>query len=250
MKNIIITGASSGLGAALAERYAAKDVTLGLVGRSQERLAEIATKCRSAGADVIFSCIDVRENIKLVEWLKNFDNQHPVDIVIANAGITYAVNSSMPYEPRTAIRDIIDTNFIGVVSTINPILDGMVERGKGHVVVVGSLSAYRGIPLFPAYAASKAAVRNYYEAIRGPLSKKGVTVTICSPGFFETPMTRNLRQNNQMTLKYAADKIKIAIDKCKSEIIFPKSHYFGLILLRLLPAKIADKIIMKIIGMK
>lgn len=244
--NIIITGASSGLGATLARKFATHNTILGLLGRNEERLHRVADECRKSGAKVTSATMDVRDNFRLIAWLQDFDLQHPVDIVIANAGITYAVNPDNPVEPRTAIRDIFDTNFTGVINTVNTILEGMRSRGKGQAVIISSLSAFHGIPLFPAYSASKAAVKTYYEAIRGPMAREGITITIACPGFIQTPMTRNLKGNSQMNLEYAATVIKKGIEKQKPVIIIPVIHYWGLTLMGLLPERISDLLAMKI----
>ncbi|MEX2523395.1 MAG: SDR family NAD(P)-dependent oxidoreductase [Gammaproteobacteria bacterium] len=247
-RHIIITGASSGLGLALAKAYAAPGVTLGLTGRHRERLDQAADVCRQAGAEVITAILDVREGFKLAEWLQEFDDAHPVDLVIANAGVTYSVNGTTPLEPRAAIRDVFDTNFSGAVDTLNPLLERMRTRGKGHAVVISSLSAFRGIPLFPAYAASKAAVKSYYEAVRGALRRDGVIITLACPGFVETPMTEKLRTSNwrQLGVDDAARVIVRGVAKGRPTIVFPRLHFLGLWSLQWLPAKWADWVLLKL----
>lgn len=247
-KNILITGASSGLGLALARQYAAPGVTLGLTGRNEERLREAADACRALGAEVVSAVLDVREGFKLAEWIHDFDARYPVDLVIANAGVTYSVNGDTPLEPRAAIRDVMDTNFSGVIDTVNPLLKQMRERGRGNAVIISSLSAYRGIPLFPSYAASKAAIKTYYESIRGAMRRDGVTITIACPGFIETPMTEKLRTSRwmQMQVDKAARTIVRGVASGRANVSYPKLSLLGLWLLQWLPEKWVDWILVKL----
>ena len=247
-RHILITGASSGLGLALARQYASPGVTLGLTGRNEERLREAADACRALGAEVVSGVLDVREGFKLAEWVHDFDERYPVDLVIANAGITYSVNGGVPLEPRAAIRDVMDTNFSGVIDTVNPLLKRMCDRGGGTAVIIGSLSAYRGIPLFPSYAASKAAIKTYYEGIRGAMRQDGVTITIACPGFIETPMTEKLRTSRwmQMQVDKAARIIVKGVARGRANISFPRLHLLGLRLLQWLPEKWGDWILVKL----
>lgn len=247
-RHIVITGASSGLGLALAQEYAAPGVTLALTGRNEERLHAAAQICRNQGAEVVTALLDVRESFKLAEWLHEFDDAHPVDLVIANAGVTYSLNHAKPVEPRAAIREILETNVEGTVDTINPLLERMRGRGRGTAVAIASLSAYRGIPLFPAYAASKAAVKTYYEGIRGALRRDGISIIVACPGFIETPMTARLPGNRliRMRVDRAAKVIVRGIARGRPNITFPKLHFAGLWLLQWLPARWADWILMKI----
>ena len=247
-RHILITGASSGLGLALALQYAAPGVSLALTGRDEQRLREAADRCRAQGAEVTTAVLDVREGFKLAEWIQALDERNPVDLVIANAGINYAVNGGSPMEPRAAIRNIIDTNVYGVIDTVNPLLQRMRARGRGAAVIIGSLSAYRGIPTFPAYAASKAAIRTYYESLRGVLHRDGVNITLACPGYIETPMTKNLRTSRwlQMQVDDAARVIVRGVARGRPRVTFPRLHFLGLWLLQWLPARWADRILVKL----
>lgn len=247
-KNIIITGASSGLGRALARGYAAPGSILGLLGRDTARLNETARICRDLGAIVHTSAIDVRESFGLMDWIRDFDEKYPVDLIIANAGITYSAKKDKPIEPRTAIRDVMDTNFTAVIDTVNPLLERMRLRREGSAVIISSLSAYRGIPLFPAYSASKAAIKTYYDAIRGGMAEDGVFITVACPGFIQTPMTEKLRTDKlkQLQVDHAASLIIKGVSKRRGLVTFPLLPRLGLWLAGFLPVRLTDRIINRI----
>ncbi|MGK0298756.1 MAG: short-subunit dehydrogenase [Gammaproteobacteria bacterium] len=245
-QNIIITGASNGLGMALARRYAAPGITLGLIGRNNKRLNETAIYCRNKGAIVQSISLDIRDRLKLIKWIKNFDNLNPVDLVIANAGVMYATTTNHDVEQKEIIDETFNVNFYGVIDTINPLIQSMSIRNCGSVTIISSLSAYKGMPTFPAYSASKAAVKTYYEAIRGLCRRKGIYVTIVCPSYVNTDMTKPLKIDKFMltNLNKAVDKIHNGIAAGKPLITFPWYHSLGLQILRLLPEHIGDKMLL------
>jgi len=249
--NIIITGASSGLGAELSKLYAAPNMTLGLMGRNEARLNETAQYCRDHGANVICTSIDITHADELLSWLDNFDSQYPVDIIIANAGLMTTIKDNNCLEHDLDIKALFDTNFFGSLNTINPVLRKMREREQGHIVIVSSLSAYRGIPLFPAYAASKAALKTYYEGIRGILFRNNIFVTIICPSFIDTSMIEGHKFHDLFVMNpnYAARRIKKAIERHCKIVNLPMYHHLGIKSLELLPSKISDWILIKFFGL-
>jgi len=245
-KNIIITGASSGLGEALARKFATAGIQLGLIGRNEQRLSDIVSHCRRQGATVTSCVIDVRERDRLIKWIEEFDNLYPVDLVIANAGVMHTVRAANPLEPQQAIDEIFAVNVTGVIDTVNPLLPRMAGRGRGSAAIISSLSAYRGLPKFPAYAASKAAVKSYYEAVRGIYAKQGIHISVVCPSYISTRMTDKLKVGKSMLMDVdtAAIRIQQGIDKHLPLITFPWYHSIGLQLLRFLPESIADRILL------
>ena len=191
-RNIVITGAGSGIGAALAQQFAVHGINLGLIGRDLTRLEIITGKCRQAGANVEAISIDVRNKNDLEHWLNTYDDKHAIDLVVANAGITVPLTGPEVHEASDDLFDVINTNYIGVINTILPVIDRMQARKNGHIAVISSLSAYHGIPGFPAYSASKAALLNYLQGIRGRLAVAGIKLTVICPGYIDTPMTEKL----------------------------------------------------------
>ena len=245
-KHIIITGASSGLGAALAEQYAAPGVTLGLTGRNAARLEKVAEKCRDKGARAVKAVIDVRDDAIMAEWITEFEAKYPVDLIIANAGIS-AGSGGNPDEQKT-LRDIFAINVNGVINTIMPAIAYMRERKAGQVAIISSLTAIRGMPSCPAYSASKAAVRFLGEGLRGELKDWGIEVSVVCPGYIDTPMTQvnEFYMPFMLSATQAARKIQKGLEKNTSRIAFPWMLYLPLYLLSCLPVAMTDTLFAKL----
>ncbi len=139
---IVITGASAGIGQALAHAYAEPGVTLGLAARDAARLEACAEQCRQAGATVVTAQVDVRNADAVAAWLTAFDDAHPIDLLIANAGVASTLSSSSDWEDLARTREVFDTNFYGAFHTLLPVLERLRARKRGHVVVVSSLAAH------------------------------------------------------------------------------------------------------------
>lgn len=188
-KRILITGASSGLGAALAAHYAAPEIDLLLIGRDGSRLRSVALQCSGRGANVNYICADVRDADLLHQWMLEQDRKKPIDLVIANAGISGGAFGSTGAEDTAQVRMIMDINVTGVMNTIHPLLPRMMARKRGQIAVMSSLAGFLPLPGAATYAASKAAVRVYGLALRQRLATVGISVNVICPGFVETPMT-------------------------------------------------------------
>lgn len=145
-KNVVITGASSGIGAALATEYAKPGVTLGLIGRNLDRVNQVAEACRSKGATVECMIVDVTDGDKLADLLSKFDASYPVDLLIANAGITGRILTGKKAHELgetdfvDMLKPIADTNYTGVISTMLPLLKKFIERRRGQIGVVSSIA--------------------------------------------------------------------------------------------------------------
>ncbi|NTV93830.1 MAG: SDR family NAD(P)-dependent oxidoreductase, partial [Thiobacillus sp.] len=168
-RHILITGASQGLGAALALAYAGPGVRLALAGRDAGRLAAVAERCRQRGAVVVEQCLDITATEPLRQWVAGIDRDQPLDLVIANAGITSTVAPGGPAEDWPRLRQVFDTNLYGALATIEPAVAAMTRRGRGQIALMSSLGGYVGMPVSPAYNASKAALKVYGEGLRGLL---------------------------------------------------------------------------------
>ena len=249
---IVITGASSGIGAALAEQFAKPGINLGLLGRDLSRLEQVTKNCREAGASVEMASIDVRDRDDLRQWLDAFDKKYAVDLVIAGAGITMPMKRSELHESAVELDEIINTNYVGVINTVFPVLDRMQTRHAGHIAVISSLSAYHGIPGFPAYSASKAALLNYLQAIRGRLAANGISLSIICPGYVQTPMTAKLPGIKIMVMPVdkAASAIKRGLEQRKALIAFPLLLRLGMWLLNILPIRLSTLILNQLFGIR
>jgi short-subunit dehydrogenase len=190
-RSILITGASSGLGGALAVAYAADGVRLALGGRDAARLADVAQACRQRGADVETTTVDVVDREAMTVWVEAADRTQALDLIIANAGISGGTGGRG--EDAAQTRAIMATNVDGVLNTILPAIPMMRDRGHGQVAMVSSLAGILAMPGAPAYSASKAAVRAWGESLRGWLGRRGIHVSVICPGFIDTPLTRDNR---------------------------------------------------------
>jgi short-subunit dehydrogenase len=223
-RHVLITGASSGIGAALARCYARGGTRLSLTARNMERLAEAAGQCRASGAETAWQAIDVSNGEALSAWIEDCDAHNPVDMVIANAGVGgERVIARDAGEPLSVAHDIIATNILGVTNTVAPLLPRFVARGKGHVVIMSSLAAYVALPQAPLYSASKAAVRVYGQGLRRLLAPNGIAVTVVCPGFVDTPMSASLPGKRPFlwSSERAARRIVAGLARRKHEISFP-----------------------------
>lgn len=219
-RTIVITGASSGVGEALAREWAAPGVVLALTGRHAARLAAVAQTCRHQGAEVEERVIDVADRAAMAQWLTDLDHRHPVDIVIANAGIS---GGTAHGEDADQTNAIFATNVNGVLNTVLPLVDAMRARRRGRIVLIASLAGYRGLPTAPAYCASKAAVKVWGEGLRGWLAADGVSVTVVCPGFIRSRITdaNDFPMPFFMEADRAARIIRRGIERGVARLSFP-----------------------------
>lgn len=185
-RRVFITGASSGIGAALARHYAAQGAQLGLTGRDQTRLETVAA---SLATDCATYVVDVRDAVAMQQAAQDFLGKFGTpDIVIANAGVSRGTLTDHA-EDTPAFRAIIETNLLGLVHTFQPFMQAMRQAGQGSLVGIASVAGMRGLPGAGAYSASKAAAISYLESLRVELASSGITVTTICPGYIKTPMT-------------------------------------------------------------
>ena len=243
--SIVITGASSGLGAALAVAYAGPETALGLIGRNEASLAATGGSCRAAGASVESAAIDVAEGPALAAWLEGFDDAHPVDLLIANAGISASPEPGTPGEPAAVTLRQIGVNLLGAVQTIAPLVPRLCARRRGRIVAIASVAAYRGLPYSPGYCASKAGLRAYAEALRPSLACYDVGVTVVCPGFFSSPMTDRWDGPTPFLAsgEQAARRVKRGIDQGRARVSFPWPLVLGMRFCDLAPAMIGDRFV-------
>lgn len=244
-RHIIITGASSGIGAALAVHYAQRDVVLGLIGRDAARLEQVAQACADKGAAVHMGTIDVRDADILTDWLLAFDAQHPVDLLIANAGIGGNGAKTPDAASLAAATDMFHINMDGVVNTIHPLIPPMAARGQGQMALMASLAGYRGLAGAPAYSASKGFVKLYGEGLRGSLAPHGIAISVICPGFVESGITakNNFPMPFLMAGPKAAQIIAHGLSRNRARIAFPWPMALAVWALSCLPACVADRLV-------
>ena len=245
-KHIAITGASSGIGAALAEAYAAPGVIVSLQGRNMVRLNAVAEKVERRGGRATIKVLDVTDAAGMKEWLVSCDKLQPIDLVIANAGISAGTGRGA--ESAAQAHAIFATNVMGVLNTVHPIIPLMTERKKGQIAIMASLAGFRGLSGAPSYGASKAAVRIYGEGLRGALARHGIEVNVICPGFVKTPMTEVNRfpMPFLMTPERAATIIKQGLELNRPRIAFPWPMYALVWLFSILPLRLTDAIIARL----
>jgi short-subunit dehydrogenase len=226
-RRIIITGASSGIGKALALRYARDGASLGLLGRHQDRLDGVAEECRELGAEVATGAIDVRERTELMHWIVEFDRLAPVDLVIANAGVMEGTPPGGQIEPPDAAYALMETNVLGLLNTVQPLLPAMMQRGRGQIVLISSIAGFVPLADSPSYCASKSAVLSYGLSLRDLLMPHGVGVSVVCPGYVSTPMMRRESGPKPFAMEpeKAADLIARSIERNKPIVVLPR--FFG-----------------------
>lgn len=249
-KNILISGAGSGIGRALAVAYSKAGVNLFLCGRNLEKLSATKILCEELKANVLLEVLDVAEEVAVKNWIEKIEENFELDLVIANAGISAGTAGGV--ESFAQVQKIFSTNLNGVLNLIHPAIEKMKLRKKGQIALVSSLAGFRGLPSSPAYSASKSAVRVYGEALRGNLAQFGIEVNMICPGYIKTPMTdvNEFPMPFLMNVEKAVRIIKDGLEKNKSRIAFPFPLYFVVWLATLLSPKFTDPIFAKLPGKK
>ncbi|PIW30219.1 MAG: short-chain dehydrogenase [Rhodospirillales bacterium CG15_BIG_FIL_POST_REV_8_21_14_020_66_15] len=240
---VLITGGSSGIGRALALSYAGHGTAIHLSGRDKARVEAVAAECRERGAVAEGRVIDVTDAEAMVGWIADADARTPLDLVIANAGITNST-SGLPEGPERT-RRILAVNIDGVVNTVLPALAAMDARDRGQVAIVASVAGFRGLPTSSAYSASKAAVKAWGEALRGERLTTGVRVNVICPGWVESRISENNRFDMPflMTADRAAAAIRRGLARDTARIVFPWQMHMAVWLLAALPPAWTDPIL-------
>ena len=239
MKTIFITGASSGIGMALAREFSREDIVLGLLARRKERLERLAN---DLATEVYVYVADVGDSLAMRSAAEAFIQSVGIpDVVIANAGVSSGTLTSEAKD-QVVFEQIMRTNLMGMVHTYQPFVEAMKMRGSGTLVGISSIAGFRGIPGSGAYSASKAAATAYLESLRVELSSSGVNVLTICPGYIKTPMTdvNSFYMPFLMDADRAARSIRKAIIKKKRFHVLPWQMSLVGFFLRLIPRYIYD----------
>jgi short-subunit dehydrogenase len=242
-KVVLVTGASSGIGRALAVELGRRGARVGLTARRAEELMKVAGEVERAGGQAMALPADVRnaEEMKGVAGRVR-ERWGGTDVLIANAGMSTTTFGARLEAGEAG--DVISINVIGVVNSVAAVLPDMLARGRGHLVAISSLASYRGLPKSGAYSASKAAVSTFFESLRVDLRKSGIDVTVIHPGFIRTPMTAGRTKKLPFLLEAddAACRILRAVERRARTYAFPW-QLAGLVrLMRHLPNAVYDRL--------
>ncbi len=220
-RTAVVTGASSGIGRALAVALAARGARVGVTARRTELLADLVREVRTAGGSIEARTADVADRESTLAAIRELETVHgPTDLLVANAGVGHPTGAAEMNVPL--VEATMRVNFLGVVYAVEAVLPGMLARGRGHLVGMSSMAAYKGLPGSAAYSASKAAVNAYLEGLRIELRAKGVAVTAVCPGFVRTPMTaKNPAMPFVMDADEAARRILKALARRPAVFNFP-----------------------------
>lgn len=238
---VVVSGASSGIGQALAARYAERGAALGLIARRETELRQLAAQL---GVPHRIYAVDVRNAADLTAAAEDFMSCHGCpDIVIASAGVSVGTLGAYA-EDISVFQDILDINVLGTARTFQPFIASMQKKGRGKLVGIASVAGYRGLPGAGAYSASKAALISYLESLRVELGRTGISVTTICPGYVATPMTaRNpYPMPFLMNADAAARKIISAIERGKTHAVIPWQMAIVARLLRLAPDLLYDRL--------
>ena len=244
IQSALITGASSGIGAALARLLASRGTLVVLAARREEQLREQVEAIEAAGGRARYEVLDVSDAERTEARVRELDGELALDLVVANAGIGGSAWSGKLEWSR--MDKVIAVNVSGAVATLTGALPGMLERGSGHLVGVSSVAGYRGLPSNATYCASKAFLMTFLETLRIDLHGTGVQVLDVRPGFVETPMTANMGKLPWLVdVEDAAKIMAKAIDRGRGVASFPLPMAMIGALLPSLPRVIYEPVVRK-----
>jgi NADP-dependent 3-hydroxy acid dehydrogenase YdfG len=239
--SILITGAAGGIGTALAKAYAAPGVHLFLGDIEVELLENLASQCRSLGAQVWSTAVDVTNRQDMAAWITGSHQTRALDLVIALAGVSRGTFSRE--ETTAETREVFAVNLDGMLNTVEPAIPLFRQQGRGQIALMSSLAGSRSFPVAPSYCATKAAIRVYGEGLRCRLLRENIFVSVINPGFVKSSLTdaNPYPMPFLVSAERAAQVIKTRLAKDQARICFPLPFAAGSYVLRLLPQSLIDR---------
>ncbi len=244
-RRVWITGASSGIGRALALAYAAKGAAVAASARRADELDQLAA---AAPGRITAFPVDVTDEAAMIRAAAAIEEAGPLDLAVFNAGTHQPV--SVEAFDTAPFRRLMAINYIGTVNGIAAVLPRFIARRGGHIAVVSSVAGFRGLPQAAAYGPTKAALINLCEALKLDLDRHGVRISLINPGFIRTPLTdRNpFPMPFLMAAEDAAQRIVQGIERNAFEITFPRRFTYMLKVMRMLPYSLYFRLIRRTTG--
>lgn len=239
---IVITGASSGLGEALALHYASEGNRLVLIARRKERLESVAMRCRERGAEAECVVADVSDSVRMREVGTELSKE-PIDRIILNAGVSVGHGGGVtPYED---FEKLFKVNFLSTHALLEPMIPKLIAQGKGEIVFISSLASQLTMPTSIAYSSSKRALNAYAEGLHYQLRPHGITITTIMPGFIDSEMTQKnaFKMPFFLSTEAGVKRIVHAIERKKIRYAFPFRFYLMIRFVSLFPQRLRDKIV-------
>ncbi|HMP01608.1 MAG TPA: SDR family NAD(P)-dependent oxidoreductase [Gemmatales bacterium] len=250
---VLITGAASGIGRQLSLEFVRRGARIAAIDLAREPL-EVLMKDLAAAAGTTqppgaWALGDVTRLEQMHAAVRKLEAElGPIDVVVANAGI--GMDNPVIGFSAAVFEKQVAVNLVGIANTLEPVLPGMIERRRGHVVGIVSLASYRGLPLMAGYCASKAGAASLMDALRVELLPHNIDCTSICPGWIKTNLTKNIDvpMPGMLTVEEAVAIMMRAIERKKRYIAFPFKTRFLLLLNRVLPTRVGDWLVLRVMG--
>ncbi len=218
---IIVAGASSGLGAAVAEALSGPQRVLGLVDRNRAELERVAAVCQAKGAQCIVGAIDVLDRERMAQFVADFSQHHAIDLLVANGGLVWGQHASHTIESQQEASLILRSNLLSTVELVHTVVPHMLRRRQGSILITASLAGLIPLPLAPAWSASQAGLVLFGLALRDAVEPQGIRVVVACPGVRTTPRNEHGAGRPEGLMPIIASRVLKGLDRNRSLIGFP-----------------------------